>query len=133
VGDPFTQELIAKLVLDPAAVPNFSWMDGVLCYKSRIWVGADSSMHQKLISALHDSALGGHSGISVTYRRLKQMFAWKNTKIEVQDFVKACIFCQHAKPNRQNSGIIPVFIRPWDVLHLKLCMGILQNTLPFLM
>jgi hypothetical protein len=58
-GDPFTQEIIAKLIPVPAVVPNFSLMDGVLCYKSRIWVGADSSIHQKLISALHVPALEG--------------------------------------------------------------------------
>jgi hypothetical protein len=56
--DSVTQEIIAKLVLDSVAVPNFSWMDGVLHYKSRIWIGIDSSMHQKLISTVHNSALG---------------------------------------------------------------------------
>jgi NADH:ubiquinone oxidoreductase subunit 3 (subunit A) len=32
----------------------------------------------------------------------------------------------------QNSDIILVFIQPWDVHHLKLFMGILLNTLLFL-
>jgi hypothetical protein len=37
---------------------------------------------------------GGHSRILVTYRRMKYMFAWKGMKIEVQEFVKACVVCQ---------------------------------------
>jgi hypothetical protein len=93
-ADPFTQDIIAKLVLDGIVVHNFTWVNGILCYKSRIWVGADSSTHHRLICALHDSTLGGHSSISITYRRLKQIFAWKGMKTEAHDFVKSCMIYQ---------------------------------------
>jgi hypothetical protein len=36
----------------------------------------------------------------VTYRRLKQHFAWKGMKIDVQEFVQSCLVCQQAKPDR---------------------------------
>jgi hypothetical protein len=65
------KEIIAKVVLDSADVPHFTWAQGLLCYKDRIWVGADAELGLKLISAFHDSAVGGHSGAPVTYRRLK--------------------------------------------------------------
>lgn len=34
--DSATTDIIAKLVVDASAVPNFSWQDGPLRYKNRI-------------------------------------------------------------------------------------------------
>ena len=42
--DPSAQSMIAKLALDPVAVPNFTLQSGVLRYRSRIWVGHDVSL-----------------------------------------------------------------------------------------
>jgi hypothetical protein len=74
--DKIAQELITKLVVDSTAVPHYSWKDGILRYKNRIWVGADLDLQQKLLAAFHCSAVGGHSRMPVTYARLKQLFAW---------------------------------------------------------
>jgi hypothetical protein len=79
--------MIAKLVVDGEAVPHFSWSGGLLCYKSRIWVGADQTLQLKLIAAFHDSAVVDHSGVLVTYRKIKQLFAWKGLRSAVQDYV----------------------------------------------
>jgi hypothetical protein len=35
-----------------------------------------------------------HSGVPVTYKRLKQHFAWNGMKTVVQDFVQSCLICQ---------------------------------------
>jgi hypothetical protein len=53
-------------------------------------VGKDKSLQQHLISALHDPAVGGHSGMPVTYKRMKQVFAWKGMKKDAQQFVYTC-------------------------------------------
>ena len=37
--DSHDQQLIAKLVVDPAAVQHFSFRDGLLRYKQRVWIG----------------------------------------------------------------------------------------------
>jgi hypothetical protein len=43
----------------------------LVCNKSvirkdgRIWIGANSTLRTKLISSVHDSAVGGHSGCMV--------------------------------------------------------------------
>jgi hypothetical protein len=73
--DSYAKDIIAKLTLFESAVPQFSWSQGVLHYKKRIWVGADSTIQLKLIAAFHESTTGGHSGVLVTCRRLKQYFA----------------------------------------------------------
>jgi hypothetical protein len=46
---------------------------------------------------IHSSAIGGHSGIQVTYHRLKRLFYWHGMKSEVQSFVNQCQVCQRAK------------------------------------
>jgi hypothetical protein len=74
-SDSFSKEMIASLLLDPNASPDYSWTNGVLRYKSRIWVGSDKELQNRLINACHSSVVGGHSGIPVTYRRMKQLFA----------------------------------------------------------
>lgn len=48
----------------------------------------------------HASPIGGHSGIPVTLRRLKQLLAWKGMNKCVQRLVQSCTVCQRAKPDR---------------------------------
>ena len=55
--DPVAADLITKLSLHPAAVPNYTLSAGVLRYKNRIWIGADKNLRQQVISAMHSSAL----------------------------------------------------------------------------
>jgi hypothetical protein len=50
-------------------------------------------LQNKLISACHSSVVGGHSGMHVTYRRKKQLFAWRGMKVAVQKFVQTCLVC----------------------------------------
>jgi hypothetical protein len=78
--DDMSREIIAKLAVDAAAVPHYSWHDGLLRYKNRIWVGSDIPLQTRLIEAFHSMAVGGHLGIPVTYARLKQLFAWRGMK-----------------------------------------------------
>lgn len=52
------------------------------------------------MSALHNSAIGGHSGYEVTYKRVKQLFAWPTLKQTVLDFVTQCTIYQQAKHER---------------------------------
>ena len=70
--DAFAKDLLAKLALDSDVVPHYSLHAGVLRYRSRIWVGNDGDLQHRLISEFHTSSWGGHSGVPVTYMRLKQ-------------------------------------------------------------
>jgi hypothetical protein len=42
--DDYVHDLISKLMIDDQVVPGFSWKDGLLCYLSRIWIGADQDL-----------------------------------------------------------------------------------------
>lgn len=81
--DPASLTMISKLAIDASAIPHFTLTDGLLRYKSRIWIGANATLQTKLLQACHSSALGGHSGVPVTYMRMKKLFAWTGIKTSV--------------------------------------------------
>jgi hypothetical protein len=118
--DLYATDIIAKLTLHELVVSHFSRSQGVLHYKKRIWVGADSALQLKLIIDFHESASDGHSGVPVTYRRLKQYFSWKGMKAVVHDFVQSCVICQMAKLDRSKYPSLlqplPVPDEAWQVI-----------------
>jgi transposase InsO family protein len=127
-SDSESQEIMAKLVVDSQPVPHFSLIGGLLKFKNRIWVGQQEELQHKIISAMHNSALGGHSGVPVTYRRIKQLFAWKGMKVAVQKFVQACRVCQQAKPDRSKCpGLLqplPVAQGAWQLIIMDFVEGL---------
>lgn len=62
VSDPATMEMIAKLSVDPQAVPGFSLRDGILRRGKQIRIGDNASLQQRLIQATHSSVLGAIRG-----------------------------------------------------------------------
>jgi hypothetical protein len=65
--DPLASALLAKLSLDPNAVPHFTLQSSLLRYRNRIWIGSEPIMQRRLITEFHSSAWGGHFGIPVTH------------------------------------------------------------------
>lgn len=112
--DAEAQSMLAKLSLDPAAIPNFVLKSGLLRYKGCIWLGADEVLQHRIVSALHCSAVGGHSGVPATYSRVKALFAWSKMKQFVQTFVQQCQVCLQAKPDR---SAYPGKLQPLEVPH----------------
>ncbi|KAL5211653.1 hypothetical protein ABZP36_022500 [Zizania latifolia] len=126
--DPFSVQLLSELALDPMARPEFSLCNGLLKYRGRIWVGNNQELQFKLISALHDSPVGGHSGFPVTYQRIKRLFAWKGMKTMIQDQLKNCTVCQQSKPERvKYPGLLqplPVPDGAWQVISMDFIEGL---------
>ena len=87
---------------------------------------------QQLVEAFHQSPLGGHSGVPVTYRRLKQAFAWKGMRSFVQAWVQSCSVCQQAKTDRTRSpGLLqPLDIPPaaWNTISMDFIEGLPKSS-----
>lgn len=130
-NDESSLSMVARLSIDPQAVPQFTLRDGVLRYNNRIWIGSNPSLQHKLLQACHSSALGGHSGAPVTYMRIKQLFAWKGMKSAVQGFVQSCIVCQQAKPDKSKLPSklqpLPVPEGAWQVISMDFVEGLLHS------
>lgn len=57
------QKIITELVGNPSSHKHYSWQHDVLTYKGRLVVGSEKNMRAKILLELHDSPVGGHSGI----------------------------------------------------------------------
>jgi hypothetical protein len=126
--DSYTSQLIQKLIIAPQCDPLFSLSKGVLRYQGRIWIGPDKELQHTIISAFHDSPVGGHSGFPVTYRKLLSLFKWPGMKSAVKEFVAHCHICQQAKPERSlPAGLLqplPIPSGPWDMATMDFIDGL---------
>jgi hypothetical protein len=126
--DPVTAELVTKLSIAPEVVPHFTLHNGLLRFKNKVWLPNILTLKLKVMTALHASPVGGHSGFPVTYKRIKQHFAWTGMKKQIHTFVTSCSICQQAKPDRSKY---PGFLQPlpvpqsaWKVVSLDFIEGL---------
>ncbi|KAJ4757727.1 polyprotein [Rhynchospora pubera] len=94
-GDSWIDELKQKAALnsnDPN--PLYTYHHGVLRFKGRICIGNNGTWRQQVLQSLHDTSIGGHSGINATYHKVKKLFFWPQLKQSVHDYVIACHTCQ---------------------------------------
>lgn len=69
------KKLLAKLAISETNDKGFALTEGIIRYQGRIWVCHNKLAQQHILQALHASGIGGHSGISATYKRVKALFA----------------------------------------------------------
>lgn len=77
---------------------------------------------------MHSSPLGGHSGIPVTYQKLKQLFFWPGMHAATTAFVRSCDICQQAKLDRSPyPGLLqplPLPTATWQVISMDFVEGL---------
>jgi hypothetical protein len=95
--DADAQRRLTELAIASPDEHGYELTQGLIRRNGRIWVGSNSALQTKIISALHASAVGGHSGAQATYQRIKRLFVWPGMKAAVIEFVSQCEVCQHAK------------------------------------
>jgi hypothetical protein len=96
-NDEYCTNIIAKLTIDSESVPNYTLKSGILRFNKKIVVGNNSELRTKIITSLHDSALGGNSGEVATYQRVNLVFHWCGLKKDVITYVKHCAIYQKNK------------------------------------
>lgn len=126
--DSEAQELITHLLIQNPDENGFSLKQGIIRREGKIWIGANSALRTKLISALHDSAEGGHSGVQATYLRVKRVFWWRGLKTDVTQFVQQCATCQRAKSERTHpAGLLqplPIPNGAWEDIAMDFVEGL---------
>jgi hypothetical protein len=124
---PQDKQLLTELSINSPS-GHYQLTDGLIKYKGRIWLGHIIDLHNKVMASLHNSAIGGHSGFPVTYRRIKQLFAWPAMKTDIRQFVGACDICARAKLDRSRyPGLLQPLAVPahaWQVLSLDFIEGL---------
>lgn len=95
--DEEIQEILASKLIDNQSYPDYTLNGGISRYRGRICIRRQKKIKEMIMIALHDSPLGGHSGIQVTYQRIKAFFHWVGMKKSIEEFVKECDICQGSK------------------------------------
>lgn len=93
--DPYIQNM-SRVAADQSH-GHYVWRNGLLRYKERVIVPANPALRSKLMHEMHDTKMGGHSGILCTYKKLGQQFYWPGMLRSVQEYIKGCMVCQKAK------------------------------------
>lgn len=75
--------LLTKLSMSQSVDPHFTLQAGLFRYDGKLWLGHNVQFQQRIFAALHDSALGGHSGRPATYQRIKPLFYWPTMKNDI--------------------------------------------------
>lgn len=126
--DVQAQELIQQLALHSPNDKGFSLKQGIIRLGNQVWIGDNSALKTKLITAFHASVIAGHSGVQATYLRLKKMFSWRGLKTDVENFVKQCAVCQHAKHERVHPpGLLqqlPIPAGAWQDITMDFIEGL---------
>lgn len=68
VTDPEAQRRLTELALASPDAQGNELQQGLIRLRGQVWLGSHSALQTKLSSALHASAVGGHSGIQATYQ-----------------------------------------------------------------
>lgn len=57
-NDPKAQELLLELSVNPGSLPQYTYSQGIIKYKGRVYVGSTQGMRLKLIECMHNSLIG---------------------------------------------------------------------------
>ncbi|KAL0374355.1 UNVERIFIED_CONTAM: Transposon Ty3-G Gag-Pol polyprotein [Sesamum radiatum] len=130
-GDTLFQSVLQAKILDPQSHPEYQYESGVLRKGNKLCVGSHGGIRERIIKVMHDSALGGHSGITGTLQRLKMLFYWPTAKEEVQTWVKECETCQRSKhENNAYPGLLqplPIPEQAWFCISMDFIEGLPQS------
>lgn len=72
--DEECKKLITSLILQPTRKEPYTYNQELINYKNRLHIESGGDLRKKILTQMHDSSLGGHSGQQHTYRRVKQTF-----------------------------------------------------------
>jgi len=94
---PWAQEFLTSLAVGCREQNGYTLKAGLLRYKGWLVIGEDPQLRTRILQTLHASPIGGHSGLNVTYNKVRQLFYWPGMKKEVTTYVLACFVCQKCK------------------------------------
>jgi hypothetical protein len=126
--DPHFKAILEQILLNDHSVPDYTVHTGILRYKGKICIGAHTDLRTKVLSSLHSSPIGGHSGIRDTYQRIKRLFYWHKLKLVVETFVSQCPTCKRAKAEDcQYPGLLaslPILDLAWSFISMDFIEGL---------
>jgi hypothetical protein len=128
ITDTAMTELLQQLTVKSPDAQGYSLEHGIIKFQGRMVIGANLALQTKLLAQLHDTPLGGHSGIQATYQRAKKLYYWPGMKLAVELYVRQCPICQQAKhSNTKPAGLLqplPPPACPWEAITMDFIEGL---------
>lgn len=85
---------IIQAVRTGEALGPWEYKDGILWFKSKLYLPPNSTLATPIIAMVHNSC---HEGYQRTLHRLSRDFYWPGMKRQVQEWVSTCSTCQRNK------------------------------------
>lgn len=127
-GDTVATELISKLIVAPTSMEGYDNKQELLRYHSKLYVGSNGDLRIRIFKELHDSGIGGYSGMRATVARIKQFFYWPTLSSDVKQWVAECSTCQHDKfetiPSPGLLQPLPIPTAPWEDISMDFIDGL---------
>jgi hypothetical protein len=102
--------------------------EGLVRYKTRLYIPTGENLRQRLLSLHHDDPLAGHFGRNRTETLLKRKFHWIGIQSDVTEYVETCAICQGAAAPRHRPygtlGSLPIPSRPFTELSMDFITGL---------
>ncbi|KAK8933404.1 hypothetical protein KSP39_PZI015802 [Platanthera zijinensis] len=126
--DTHLQRVMVAKERDATAYPKYDWKHNILTRKGKIVVGRDDMLRNRLLNLYHAGPMGGHSGVTATYKRIKRVFYWKGLKAAVYSYIQHCTTCQQCKADTQQpAGLLqplPIPGRVWQDIGMDFIDGL---------
>lgn len=127
-GDKWAGSVLQQQQEGTITDKNVSVFAGTIRCKNKLYVGTHGTWRSDMIQAIHNSSVGGHSGILGTYQRMKKLFYWPGMKQMVVEVVGHCDICQMNKGEHVASpGLlepIPIPEGAWELLTMDFIGGL---------
>ena len=80
---------------------EWSQVDGLLCFRGKIYVPNDPSLRRRIVSHYHDTRVAGHPGHWKTLELVSRNYWWPHMSRYIGNYTQACDLCLHTKLQHQ--------------------------------
>ncbi|XP_074299369.1 uncharacterized protein LOC141630448 [Silene latifolia] len=124
--EPTCQQLIQELRSNQDSSSKFNWQNVQLTRKGKLAVRPDVALRQEILSLMHETSMGGHSGVYVTQKRISALFYWKNLKKDVRNLGKDTILVVVDRLSKYAHLLL--LSHPFDAKTVAKQVGLLMST-----
>ncbi|GKE22302.1 retrotransposon-related protein [Tanacetum coccineum] len=110
--DPVLSGIIKDLQDGSLVNSKYTWQDEQLKRKGKWVVRPNELLRNKMVLRFHSSAVGGHSGVQATFKRLSSFFYWNGMRKSVKEVVRTCDVCQM---NKSDLSAYPGLLQPLPI------------------
>lgn len=118
------QDLVQRIQRDEVMGP-WKLVDGIIFFKERVFLAADSPLIPDIIEQFHNSS---HEGYHKTLQRIRANFYWTGMREKIKKFITACDICQrHKSEQLAPAGLLqplPIPNQVWEDISMDFIDGL---------